>query len=133
MPAERDAGIIDDAFVQWRGNQRPETPLQAAVNSVPQTVEQGLCVRRFGTAASGGGRKREWYDEQLARGSAVRTPAISFDFGDRDIEPDQRRARSQQCRIRDDHEVGHSRFHSERQAQFRADTGGLAGRDYQGG
>jgi len=80
--------------------------VQAAVNGMSQSVEQCLCVRSIGLPTGRVRREREGNNQQLTHSSAASWSAINCDFGDLDVEPDLRRARSQQCRIRDDHEIG---------------------------
>jgi hypothetical protein len=103
--------------------------LEAAVYSVPQSVEQCLCVRGVGPAALRRPAEREGDDAEFAGRRAAGDGGLCRDLGNLDVEAEPGRARAQQGRIRNNHERGVTGPSRERQAKLRADSGGFTGRD----
>ena len=127
VSAEGDAGLVDHALVNRRGDDGVELPGERAVDGALEQRQHVARVGRIRAAGDARCAERQMRDSERTgcmRGAArCRSACVA---GERDRKLQLLRTRGEQRAVAEAHQLARQLAQGERQAQLRADAGGLS-------
>jgi hypothetical protein len=127
VACERNAGVVDDALVHRRGDDRGELAGRRAFGGTRERRENVRCVARIERAGHCGGAERHRHNPDVAR--CARFDRVAVVALDAERNPGCARAARDEIGIGDGDEIRRDIGRGELCDELRAYAGGLAGGD----